>query len=372
LGSHLHGQLRPPGQFFGTVNAWSAKNAIIHKDDWQTYRLKATTGNLLRFECLDESIPKNSFPLPIHHFIMPIAMITYHAYGLNIRSEIPLPDLPMVIAEPEVDIHLSVVSRPHEKTAAKDYEFTQVADGILLDWHEFGRFLLRNGNEILVELEDGADETFIRHLIMGPVLCLLNYQRGVHIFHASAIAHPTGAIAFMAGLGYGKSTQAAAFIHRGYPLITDDVLLLTSSDRKLMAIPGVPFLKLWPETLITLGENPDDFSPVKTNLPKRTYNREEQAQKELVALRAAFILDQGDELKIERLSPLDALRWILPNWYGVLFHGELLPILGLDRQFHDCTKLVQSVPVFRLQRPPSLDLLPQICDLIECNLSAIA
>jgi hypothetical protein len=55
-------------------------------------------------------------------------------------------------------------------------------------------------------------------------------------------------------------------------------------------------------------------------------------------------------------------------WNGMLFQGELSPILGFERQFRDCTTLVQNIPVHRLMRPASLDLLPVICEAVECSI----
>jgi hypothetical protein len=294
-------------------------------------------------------------------------MKTYRAYGLNIDSEIALTELPLVEGEPDIVIRNAKFTDPWDSDPEHDLDFHQTPEGILLSWNQYGRFLIRAGREILVEPAVGVDDTYIRHLLFGPVLSVLNYQRGLFIFHASGVVLPSGGAVFMADAGYGKSTQAEALVRRGHSLITDDVLLMKLEHEKIWAMPGVPFLKLWPETISLLGEDPNKYPTVKTSLPKRTLNKIDIAVQQPVALKAVFILEFGEKIEIKRLAPMEALQQIMPHWYGVLYEGELLPILGLERHFRDCTTVVQNLPVYRLTRPESLDFMPAICEAVECT-----
>jgi hypothetical protein len=237
-----------------------------------------------------------------------------------------------------------------------------------LEWHDYGRFLVREGREIWVEAAPGASESVIRHLLMGPVFSVLNFQRGMRIFHASAVALPEGGLAFMGAKGHGKSTQAAAFVRLGSRLITDDLLALEAKGSELWAAPGVPFLKLWPEVVEHLGEDPGGLPQVKEDLEKRTLALRGAYSDRPVPLRAIFLLEHGPDVEIQRCPTREALRRLLPHWYGSLFDGELLPVLGAERQFWDCTALVQAVPIFLLKRPVALERLTEICQAIQCVL----
>lgn len=291
----------------------------------------------------------------------------YYAYGLNIQSEIHFPELPPACGAVDVTIHFAGLPEPWDDLARGERFFRRSGGGVLLSWPRFARFLVRGGNEIICELAPGSsDDSVIRHLLMGPVLSILNYQRGVAIFHASAVALPAGGAAFMANAGHGKSTQAAAMVKRGFPLITDDLLLLKVAQQQVDVMPGVPYLKLWPPSLEMIGEDPASLPQVKINLEKRTLSMGSAFVSSPVPLKAVFILDLGESLEIRPLQKKEALRRIMPHWYGVLFQGELLPVLGLERHFIDCTAIVDRIPVYLLKRPVSLDLLPEICQAVEC------
>lgn len=296
-------------------------------------------------------------------------MPSYSAYGLTFSSELELPDLPLSGGEAQAAVRLGVieVSQPAARAGGERF-FQKLPQSILLCWRDYARFLVTGGREILVEPVDDAPGSVIRHLLMGPVFSVLNFQRGMAIFHASAVALPEGAAAFMGGKGHGKSTQAAALVQAGGQLITDDLLALQPRQTELWAAPGVPFLKLWPEAVAHLGGDPASLPLVKDNLEKRTLPLQNAFTTQPVALSAVFLLELGQQVEIERISTREALRRILPHWYGSLFDGELLPVLGMERQFWDCTTLVQRLPVYSLKRPIALERLPEICQAVRCVL----
>lgn len=294
-------------------------------------------------------------------------MFHYYAYGLNIQSEVPFPELPASRGAFDVTIRAAALPATWDEPSQGERFFKKTAEGVLLTWTRYARFLVRDGCEIICEPAPGSsDASVIRHLLMGPVFSILNYQRGVAIFHASAVALAAGGAAFMAWAGYGKSTQAAAMVKRGAPLITDDLLLLDVATDSVTALPGVPYLKLWPPSMTMLGEDPAAYPQVKTNLDKRTLGMGTTFVTDPVPLKSIFILDYGPTIEIQRLQKKDALRRIMPHWYGALFKGELLPVLGLERHFVDCTSIVDRIPVYLLKRPISLDLIPEVCQAVEC------
>lgn len=61
----------------------------------------------------------------------------------------------------------------------------------------------------------------------------------------------------------------------------------------------------------------------------------------------------------------DALLYILPHWYGAMSSGELLRVFGLGTHFRECVRLVNRVPVYLLERPPSVDMLPDVAQAVE-------
>ena len=55
----------------------------------------------------------------------------------------------------------------------------------------------------------------------------------------------------------------------------------------------------------------------------------------------------------------------MPHWYGTQFESKLLAIIGLERQFQEFVSIVERTPIFLLKRPISLDLLPEVCRVVE-------
>jgi hypothetical protein len=257
---------------------------------------------------------------------------------------------------------------PEEKTGAiQTYENTD--GGILLSISNVGRFLVHSGEEVVIQPALGAEDQLICQFVSGPVLGVLLSQRGVPVFHASSIAFPEGAAIFLAPKGHGKSTLAAAFHLRGHPLIADDIAALQNQDGSLHVLPGVPQLKLWPESLQALNKIPDRYPKISTHLDKRILMMPEDFVRQPQELIAVYVLDVGQELQILPLQPKEALRWVSQHWYGAMFRGELLRPLGLDRAFRECFTLIQKAPVFLIKRPVSLDRLFETCQAVEWHVS---
>ena len=84
--------------------------------------------------------------------------------------------------------------------------------------------------------------------LIGPALAFLLRLRGALALHASGVAVDDVAVAFVGPHAAGKSTVAAAFGRRGFPLLTDDVLRLTRDDGCWSVEPFGGILRLWPES----------------------------------------------------------------------------------------------------------------------------
>lgn len=64
-------------------------------------------------------------------------------------------------------------------------------------------------------------------LLLLPLLHLLR-TRGISALHAAAVLSPAGAVLLAGESGRGKSTTAASLDAAGWPLLADDVLLLSA------------------------------------------------------------------------------------------------------------------------------------------------
>lgn len=298
-------------------------------------------------------------------------MYSYFAYGLNIESELALPELDVGgTAAPDVVICLGRVGR-------MPLELDAQGDGIWADADEACRFMhgvgacrVRHGREIIVEPVAGADERVVRLSILGPALALLLHQRGHYILHASAVQSTEGALAFAGGSGWGKSTLAATLDARGYALLADDLTALSVSNGRCMAFPGFPQLKLWPEAVAWLGEVPESLPKLHPEFEKRTCRATQAFSHRALPLRRIYLLAEGPRLGIERLKPHEALIALMPHWYGLRFGDRLLRAGDAAAQhFRQCATLANCVSVRRLTRPRQLEALADVACLVEADLA---
>jgi hypothetical protein len=139
----------------------------------------------------------------------------YKSFGLNITSEIPLPEIPPTHLD---DVGIDIVIEKANLTtlwaehSIDDHDFVIKKDWIMFHLPETAIFLIQNGNRILFSPSIGADEDEIRLYILGTCMGAILMQRKILPLHGSAIAINGKAYAFVGDSGAGKSTLASAFL----------------------------------------------------------------------------------------------------------------------------------------------------------------
>lgn len=305
-------------------------------------------------------------------------MFCYTAFGLNIYSEVEVTDFLEgdLNKRPDVTFRLGEFPLPHD-IADHPRKMIPTEQGLLMYWRDIGTFLIEEGSQVSIMVgKDVPDPGMIRTALIGPILGMLLYQRNSHhVFHSSVVGKRDGlgALSFMATKGGGKSSMATAMCNSGYSLLSDDLLSIESkySEKCSMPIvqPGFPGLKLWETSaraLVVEGEKLPMIGK-KGFYEKRSHGLSNNYISETLPLNAVFLLsfDEIEEPIIETLSHKEALVELLPHWYGALFKGELLPILGYQRHFVECTALAKSVKIHRLIRPHSLEKVGHAVDLVD-------
>jgi hypothetical protein len=291
-------------------------------------------------------------------------MYTYVAYGLGIHSCLPLPELVRAAARADLVVRLGSVGDIPPEARGQEIYVSRAGQTGLVVAREAGAFLVRDGREIVVAPAPRAQRRVVRLYLLGPVLALALRQRGRLILHASAIAMDGGAVAFVGGSGFGKSTTAAAFHADGHRVVADDMLSVVTDGDAPVVFPGFPRLKLWPDAAAHLGEDVDALPKLHPRMPKRGRRVLRGFSSEPLPLRRIYVLAEGERLATEPLSPQAALMALVP-------HTALVHPLGDDDAracFLACGRIVERVPVRRLLRPPSLDTLPGMLRLVAEDL----
>ena len=291
----------------------------------------------------------------------------YSAYDLSIHSALPLPELtPAADAKADVIIRTEKLRRPESADAGAEESFHFAGKEACLFWDNVGTFLVRDGNEIIVDPLPEADERLIRLPLLGAVLSVLLHQRGQLVLHASAVTVDSEAVVFMGGKGLGKSTTAAAMYAQGHCLLADDTVAISLDDQARSIVkPGFPQMKLWPEAAASsLGDDPDELPRLASGCDKRVRRVLDRFTQRAVPLRCIYALSPGPTLEVKRVDSQEALLRIIANSYASRFGKQLLRGAEAVSHLSQCADLASRIPVYRLNRPDSLGLLPAITELI--------
>ena len=190
----------------------------------------------------------------------------YHAFGLNIDSELLLPDMPKISGTTDVVIQYGPVPEAIPDASLVGVRYQATPRAFLLRVDGIASYYVKNGRAIIIEPENGVAEEEIRLFLLGSVMGGLLYQRGILPLHASAVEVDGGAVLFMGPSSIGKSTLAGGFQEKGYPLLADDVCGANLNGHKIAQVaPGFPWLKLWGDALKRFKRDESGLSRVRLN-----------------------------------------------------------------------------------------------------------
>ncbi|WP_158666581.1 hypothetical protein [Salinibacter altiplanensis] len=293
-------------------------------------------------------------------------MYFYRIYGLNIKSEISLPEVKhSQFKEPDVSIFYGKIEEPFEY-GDKNYVMESENRGDKYYMKNIGGFVSRKGEEIKIDPEEGAEEKGFRFLILGLAMGLILDQRGTVTFHASAVDLGKKSVAFAGPKGAGKSTAAAAFHAAGYPIITDDLLPVHLGDGKAYSIQGFPHLKLNPTSEEIFKK--EEFSRVSSINPKSSknlYSPAKYSSKRKIHLKAIYILDFQDDIekcKSKKLVGIDSLKNILNSLYSFQMKKEVSKKVSKK-----CIKIINKLDVKKIKRPKNMESIGKIVKYVAEN-----
>jgi len=174
--------------------------------------------------------------------------------------------------------------------------------------------------------ETNADT--LRHLILDQVLPRVLAHRGQLVLHAGAARIGQEAIAFIGETGRGKSTLTASFHAAGYPLLSDDGLVLMQGDGTTCAQPTYPSLRLWPEAVAGLFARTPGLAPMAHYSSKQRVTLKDTADNKPVSLAAIYVLAPETQEDAEGIS----LTTVSPSEdnQSIYFEKCFLPSSALD------------------------------------------
>lgn len=278
----------------------------------------------------------------------------YKAFGLNISSDVRLPELCEVHLDKEqldIEIKVSDLSQYSSALDKTPLMFVTLGKEFYFKVPGASIFCVKNGNEILVSPFDDYDLDELRLYILGTCMGAILFQRKILPLHGSALSINGKAYAFIGDSGAGKSTLATSLARKGYKLLTDDVIAVTLSlANQPIVTPSYPQQKLWEESLHKFGMSNTSFNPIYKREKKFTVPIKSMFCEQELQLAGVFELVKSEDhrVSIKEIHNLERLHTLLRNTY----RNFLLDDFGLmEWHFQICSKFVSKIKMFQISRP---------------------
>lgn len=250
--------------------------------------------------------------------------------------------------------------------------------GDYLRWSGLFEFLVSpDGRHIGGRSLGAASPEAFHTYLLGQVLSHAMLKLGIEPLHATAAVFDGRAVAFMGDCGLGKSSLGASLVRAGHPLLTDDLLTLEGTDLGIVAHPGPPRIKLFPEMAkALLGRD-------LTGLPMNPLTRKlviplepGESQTTAVPLQVIYVLSPASprvrRVTIRRLTQRQALLEILRN----TFNRDVTHPARLEQQFTQAAWVSRNVSIKLLSYPRDVAMLPAVRDAVAtdilCEASGLA
>jgi len=278
-------------------------------------------------------------------------MINYYsAFGLTISSEIVCPFLSIATTN-QSDVQILLCRYKLKLTNGQHLgHWCEARDNlVLLKIAGIADYLIEDGHVIKINPKT-EDHSLINLFLTSSVFFILLRQRNLLAVHAASVIINNKAIVIAAPAGYGKSTLVAAFLQKGYSILTDDISTMKAVDNNFMVYPSFPYIKLCGIATAHLGYDKSLLKRVVPKADKFLFPLQQAFHHIATPLSHIFILNikNHDDCTIVHLHGAKKLQALITQMHL----SELVDLQNLAVQtFKNCQRLVQSVPVSEITRP---------------------
>lgn len=292
---------------------------------------------------------------------------SYWVYGLRVCSNIEIPALPRLpnISQTNQQYDVTIAFDP----TIADFDIYNCPHPIYIDLTEThcvmfdrrcGLFILTEGRDVVIQPSESQNLDQLRLYILGTVLTVLLYQRGILALHGSAMAIGDAVVGVIAPSGTGKSSTAAALYNKGYRLLSDDAVSIVYQHGQYCVYPGYARLKVSESVADCLNYSDDHIIARHPDCGEVSFDARHQFVGDALPLKQIYVLQSGDALDIQPCSQRDAVFAMMLNSLPTMWMKHHSPA-----QFRQCTEFAKAVPFYTLTRSQNLADLPALATLLE-------
>ncbi|MCU0875301.1 MAG: hypothetical protein MUE50_23465, partial [Pirellulaceae bacterium] len=209
--------------------------------------------------------------------------------------------------------------------------------------------------------ESTSTET-LRHLLLDQVLPRVLAHAGRLVLHASCVRVQERSLVFVGETGLGKSSLAASFDAAGYPLLSDDGVVVLPHEEGPRILPIYRSLRLWPDAVQGLFAHTPPLAPMAHYSSKHRVQFADHGPPARTPLPVdvIFVLHSRcpppDAPQLTRLTPRDGC-------VELLRHAFQLDVTDRQRTaalFSIVGELARQVPLFAIDYPRQYAYLPEV------------
>lgn len=293
----------------------------------------------------------------------------YKVYGLNIESEIFVPELSQLDKSEQnsIDVKISYGTMPQDikELINRGIKANYQKQRMWFHIKDIASYCISNGSEITIELCETTDLQIVKVYILGSVLGMILLQRDIVAMHGGAIVIDGKGCIFTGEKGAGKSTLTTALRKKGYDFVSDDVGAIKTGNTNMIH-PGFGYQKLCEDAMIKLGYNPNDFEPFRSDMNiKYIVPALDSFVDTEVPFEALFELEAGnvESVEIVEVKGNEKLQKLMKNIFRVeIIHyaGGMSPVY-----LKKCIDIAKSIKCYKIIRPKDVFTVCEQINLIE-------
>lgn len=295
-----------------------------------------------------------------------------------VLSDIPLPELPAWSGDDRPhDLRITVGEVPALIEDAKLVTPVLQVDaaGRRARFHieAVATFLVEDGRRITVQPRVALDAPDIRLFLLGTPFGLVCHQRGVLPLHAAAVEVDGEAVVFAGESGVGKSTLAAAFWRRGFPVIGDDVAPFLIEKDQVVVLPSLRRIRLWADSIRAAAWEPSTMERCREGIEK--FSQPLGSNVALAPLRPRALIHLHTKTRgaggttFRNLRGREAAEWLGRQVYRA---GSLHQVAGSTARITRITRVASAIPRHLVMaRPLDFAELDQNVDMILETIRAL-
>lgn len=193
------------------------------------------------------------------------------------------------------------------------------------------------------------------------------------MIHAGAVKAGSRAALFLGDSGAGKSTLVASLFGAGFPLLSDDAIVIGENDGAPTALATYPSLRLWPASLESVADPAIKVAPMAHYSTKRrmlveTDNRIETGE---IPIGGLFVLEATERrgessVALTRLPERDATIELVKSGFRLDPTDPAVAARDMQR----LAAVSRKIPAWRLTYPREFSVLGHVRDAISATMAA--